>query len=284
MNFPDLGSNFGFKFANMAKVAKPSRIFRATGVMVIPVSGGQRLYSSTDMAQQTSVIVRLREMILQGELLPGERMPEAELAARLGVSRTPIRQALPALAQEGLLVPAGKRGYSVRAFTLQHSLDALRLRAVLEGVAARIVADRGPSPSALAALKSCLYEGDAIFANRVLEDEDELRYARMNERFHNLILEEAAMPLLDTLVERCNVVPFTAPLSIAFSTSSKDRMFDLLFYAHGQHHNIVQAIEAGQGDRAEFLFREHAHTQEQSQTPAGSGMPELAAASKARAA
>lgn len=205
-------------------------------------------------------------MILRGELLPGERLTEAQLAIRLGVSRTPVRQALPALAQEGLLVPAGKRGYSVRAFTMEHSLDALKLRSVLEGVAARTVAERGISPDALAALKACLSEGDSLFAERRLQDDDELRYAQMNERFHQVIVDEAGMGLLNVLMERCNVVPFTAPLSIAFSSTSKEKMFDLLFYAHRQHHAIVAAIEAGHGDRAEFLFREHAHTQIESQT------------------
>lgn len=217
------------------------------------------------MSQQTSVIVQLREMILQGQLQPGERMPETELAARLGVSRTPIRQALPALAQEGLLVSAGKRGYAVRAFTIEQTLEALHLRAVLEGIAARTLATRGASPELLAELKQCLSEGDAIFAQRTLDEDAESRYAQMNERFHQLIIEAAEAPLLASLLERCNVVPFAAPLSIAFSSSSKDRMFDLLFYAHGQHHSIVRAIEERQADRAEFLFREHAHTQEQSQ-------------------
>ena len=228
--------------------------------------GSTEVFLDIFMTQPSSVIVRLREMILRGELVPGERMPEAELATRLGVSRSPVRQALPALAQEGLLVPAGKRGYSVRAFTAQHSLDALRIRSVLEGFAARIVAERGASAALLAALKACLYEGDAIFANRVLADDDELRYAEMNARFHQLIMEASQVPLLESLTERCNLVPFTAPKSIAFSSSSKEKMFDFLFYAHGQHHNIVEAIEAGQGDRAEFLFREHAYTQEKSQT------------------
>jgi len=218
------------------------------------------------MSQQLSVIVRLREMILRGELLPGERMPEAELAARLGVSRTPVRQALPALAQEGLLVPAGKRGYSVREFTMTHSLEALKLRSVLEGVAARVVAENGISDDGLAALKACLAEGDALFTERRLGEDGEQRYAGMNERFHRLIVEEANVGLLNVLIERCNVVPFTAPLSIAFSRTSKERTFDLLFYAHRQHHAIVSAIEAGHGDRAEFLFREHAHTQVESQT------------------
>ena len=218
------------------------------------------------MSQQNTVVVRLREMILAGTLAPGERVTEAELASRLGVSRTPVRQALPALAQEGLLVTAGKRGYSVRAFTAQHSIEALRLRAVLEGFAARQVAQSPVPATLLSALKACLAEGDALFVNRQLHEDDELRYAQMNARFHALILEAARMPLLESLTGRCNLVPFTAPSSIAFSNANKERMFDFLFYAHRQHHSIVQAIESGQGDRAEFLFREHAYTQEQSQT------------------
>ena len=216
------------------------------------------------MNTHSTVVVQLREMVLSGELAPGERVTEAELATRLGVSRTPVRQALPALAQEGLLVSAGKRGYSVRAFTTQNSIEAVRVHALLEGFAARHVAEKGVSATVLSALKACLAEGDALFTQRQLQDDDELRYAQMNARFHALITEAANMPLLESLTERCNVVPFTAPLSVAFSNTNKERMFDFLFYAHRQHHAIVDAIEAGQGDRAEFLFREHAHTQEQS--------------------
>ncbi|MAL01880.1 MAG: GntR family transcriptional regulator [Alcaligenaceae bacterium] len=216
------------------------------------------------MNTHSTVVVQLREMVLSGELAPGERVTEAELATRLGVSRTPVRQALPALAQEGLLVSAGKRGYSVRAFTTQNSIEAVRVRALLEGFAARHVAEKGVSATVLSALKACLAEGDALFTQRQLQDDDELRYAQMNARFHALITEAANMPLLENLTERCNVVPFTAPLSVAFSNTNKERMFDFLFYAHRQHHAIVDAIEAGQGDRTEFLFREHAYTQEQS--------------------
>ena len=64
------------------------------------------------------VAQRIRELIVQGELPPGTRVAEAALAERLGVSRTPVRNALPALAGEGLLESAGKRGYSVRGFTI----------------------------------------------------------------------------------------------------------------------------------------------------------------------
>ncbi|MDX3904587.1 MAG: GntR family transcriptional regulator [Pigmentiphaga sp.] len=215
--------------------------------------------------QQTTTMLHIREMILRGELAPGERVREADLAARLGTSRTPVRQALPALAQEGLLVQSGARGFAVRAFSARECMEALHLRAALEGLAARALATHGADGDLLAALKDCLAQGDRIFEHRTLSDDDEIRYAEMNARFHSLILEGAQMPLLSNLVSRCNIVPFTDPLTLAFDTQRRDAMFDFLFYAHRQHHAIVSAIESGQADRAENLFREHAYTQVQSQ-------------------
>ena len=216
------------------------------------------------MLRPTSTTLQLREMILNGELAPDERLREAELALRLGTSRMPIRQALPVLAQEGLLVRSGQRGYAVRAFTPDESLDALRLRASLEGMAARTLAERGASPDILDGLRACLAEGDALFTERVITVDEELRYGEMNARFHALVLAGARIPLLEELAARCNLVPFAAPRAIAFAHLDKRTVFDLLFYAHRQHHSIVEAIAAGKGDRAEFLFRDHAVTQENS--------------------
>jgi GntR family transcriptional regulator of vanillate catabolism len=216
------------------------------------------------MKQQTVTMLRIREMILQGDLAPGERVREADLAVRLGISRMPVRQALPALAQEGLLVISGQRGYSVRAFTPQESLEALELRAALEGLAARALADRGASAELMAGLRACLADGDTIFAKRSIEEGDEFRYAEMNDRLHHLILDGSGRRLLAELAERCNAVPFIAPLSIVFHRADAAAIFQFLFYAHQQHHSIVDAIEARDGARAEFLFREHAFTQKRS--------------------
>src|SRR5262245_50237641 len=182
------------------------------------------------MNQQTVAMLRLREMVLRGELAAGERVPEAAVAKRLGLSRTPVRQALPALAQEGLLVAAGRRGYAVRRFAPQESLDALELRAALEGLAARAVAERGASAELLAALDACLAEGDVIvqeagFREAGLQERDELRYGAMNERFHDLIVAGAAKPLLADLAARCKRVPFVAPLTIAFDRSTLPEMY-----------------------------------------------------------
>ncbi len=209
-------------------------------------------------------IVRIREMILRGELAPGQRVAEAPLAELLGMSRTPVRQALPMLAQEGLLAEHGTRGFVVRAFTVDDVLDAIDVRAALEGLAARRVAERGASKALLRALRDCLEDGDAILDKRHVEESDEARYADMNQRFHALILNEAASPILAEAVERNNRVPFAGPQALAFDGGQLDRMYDQLRYAHHQHHSLVEAFERGQGARAESLMREHAHVVEES--------------------
>ena len=209
-------------------------------------------------------IVRIREMILRGELAPGQRVAEAPLAELLGMSRTPVRQALPMLAQEGLLAEHGTRGFVVRAFTDDDVLDAIDVRAALEGLAARRVAERGASKALLRALRDCLEDGDAILDKRHVEESDEARYADMNQRFHALILTEAASPILADAVERNNRVPFAGPQALAFDRGQLDRMYDQLRYAHHQHHSLVEAFERGQGARAESLMREHAHVVEES--------------------
>ncbi len=135
--------------------------------------------------------VSVREMILRGRLKPGQRVTEVMLAQLLGMSRTPVRQALPVLAREGLLVESGTRGYLVRTFTRSDILDAIDLRGVLEGFAVRRIAERGASPDLLQQLRACLEEGDQIFRKRHLVDTDEAAYAAMNDRFHTALLEEA---------------------------------------------------------------------------------------------
>src|SRR6516225_11529184 len=137
--------------------------------------------------QLTQAIVRIREMILRAELAPGQRVAEAPLADRLGMSRTPVRQALPLLAQEGLLSEHETRGYVVRGFSRADILDAIDLRGVLEGLAARRVAEQGASRAMLEALRECLAEGDQILAEGHVADKAEALYVDMNVRFHQLI-------------------------------------------------------------------------------------------------
>ena len=93
----------------------------------------------------SEAVVRLREMILNGKLAPGQRVAEAPLADLLGMSRTPVRQALALLAQEGLLVENETRGYLVRAFR--------RPRHVTCTAASRMATPSSPSAASRKATK-----------------------------------------------------------------------------------------------------------------------------------
>jgi GntR family transcriptional regulator of vanillate catabolism len=209
--------------------------------------------------RQARVTVRLREMILRGELTPGERITEIDIAKRLGVSRTPIRQALPALAQEGLLTLAGARGYMVRAFTVREVIDAIDVRGMLEGLAGRLVAERGATRGLVRDLHACLDDGDAIFAKDAHAAGDESRYADMNARFHALIVAAAGSNVVADAIAFNDRVPFAAAKSFAFDKANRVANFAILRYAHRQHHAIVQALENGEGARVEALLREHTH-------------------------
>ena len=206
---------------------------------------------------ESRVAQRIRELIVEGELPPGTRVAEAAIAERLGVSRTPVRNALPALASEGLLEPAGKRGYAVRNFTTEDSYKATEIRCVLEGFAARELAARKDRGAIVEELREVLREGDAIFAKGHVVKDDEQSYAHMNGRFHDLIVGGARDPLLKDLVQRVYSVPFVAPNVVAFKRVPLDEIYPVLVSGHHQHHAIVDAIEAGQPDIAESLMRGH---------------------------
>src|ERR1044071_5528762 len=96
-----------------------------------------------DVASQTArAFIGIRELLLLGEFARGERISELPLAARLGMSRTPIRLALERLAHIGLLESTSTGGFTVREFTLAEVRDAIEVRGILEGTAARLAAER----------------------------------------------------------------------------------------------------------------------------------------------
>ncbi|MFK7733675.1 MAG: GntR family transcriptional regulator [Pseudomonadales bacterium] len=212
----------------------------------------------------TTLLKRIREMILSGELSPGARITELGLAETLGVSRTPVRNVLPVLASEGYLEAVGKRGFAVKQFDLQESLDVLELRATLEGVAARYLVNRGISSQVLSALEECLDAGDALFRKRYLTVEDEEIYGAMNARFHQTIVEHCGSQPLINMIESLNKKPFIGPSVVVFDQVGLDQAFETLFRAHGQHHDLVEALNAGDGSRAEAIFREHGNAQRHS--------------------
>jgi len=209
-------------------------------------------------SQQTQAVLRIREMILRHTLRPGERVVEARLATALGMSRTPVRQALPLLAQEGLLTRQSTRGYVVRHFTATDIIDAIGIRSVLEGMAVRQVTEKSASTQCLATLNACLDEGDAILGKPCITVEDEVRYAEMNARFHRAIISDACSPVLEDALERNSRIPFAGAHAIAFGHNPPGQVHAMLRHAHQQHHTIVECIRRGHSARAEALMREHA--------------------------
>lgn len=205
--------------------------------------------------------LKIKQMILTEELAPGERVTEVGLSERLGVSRTPIRSILPRLAAEGFLQPLGRRGYTVANFGDEELLDALDLRASLEGLAAAQLARRGADSEVLASLRYCLACGDKIFSKGHLSLEDEAAYGEMNEQFHDLIVGSAPASYLKSFVDRLNQVPFLAPGVIAFDRIGLHKAYEHLMLAHTTHHAIVEAIIERDAARVEALFREHGRQQ-----------------------
>src|SRR6478609_10934022 len=158
-------------------------------------------------------LLRLRELILSGQFAPGERMSELPLVERLGVSRTPLRLALAELEHEGLLRGLEGGGYVVREFTKSDISDAIELRGVLEGTAARFAAERGVARRDLRALASINAEISELVHRIDYESFEE--YVDLNERFHERLLKMAASPMLDRALESIVSLPFAGP-SAAF--------------------------------------------------------------------
>ena len=211
--------------------------------------------ANEEVSQTARAFIGLRELLLRGELRRGERISEVPLAARLGVSRTPIRMALERLAHLGLLDVGPSGGFLVREFTVDEVRDAIELRAVLEGTAARLAAERLGGDAELAALRR--WRDDVAKHSRLTVDTlgD---YMDGNEALHAAIVDLAKNKLLRRLLEQANSLPFAAPSAMVFPTSMLDAANETLAIAQEQHRGIVHAIEHGEGTRAEHLAREHA--------------------------
>lgn len=208
--------------------------------------------------QQTAkALLGLRDLILTGEIEPGERLSEVALSERLSVSRTPLRAALQRIEQEGLvtLIPSG--GYAVRSFSRQEVIDAIELRGVLEGTAARLAAERGVTPQRLKAIREVVTHLDEVLLAEAHAMDFE-RYEALNGKFHRLLWDLAGSEVLRHEIERMTSLPFASPNAFVNTESNAPAFYRTLVVAQAQHKAIVSAIELREGARAEALAREHA--------------------------
>ena len=134
--------------------------------------------------------------------------------------------------------------------------DAIELRGVLEGTAARFAAERGTPARDLAALRAT-NETIKTLVHRADYESFE-RYLRLNEAFHARLLKMARSPLLVRSLEGIVSLPFAGPSAFVFAQAELPASRDILVIAYRHHTGLIDAIERRQGARAESLAREHA--------------------------
>lgn len=188
---------------------------------------------------------RLRAMILDNQLPPGAQRLEAELALELGLSRTPVREAMLRLQADGLVTVTPRHGMRVAAVSPADMREIYDVLESLEPMAAELVARRGLKPAALAPLRRAC---DAM--ETALGREDRPAWARADEAFHRGLLDLCGNGRLASMVMQ------------VWEQSHRARMFTLNLRplpaaSTAEHRAITEAIAAGDADGARETFRLH---------------------------
>lgn len=200
----------------------------------------------------------LRELILAGDFAPGEWLREHVVSARLQTSRTPTRLALQILEQEGLLKFYPNRGFCVEKFTMQEVVDAIEVRGTLEGMAARLAAQRGISADFEKDINDCIQRGNQIVEGKIFNESVLQNWSKMNSKFHELIVAATGNRALTSAVKYNNRVPLVSA-GTKFFSSQPDLVRSMVDRAQKDHTDIVDAIISRDASRAEYLMREHGH-------------------------
>ena len=185
----------------------------------------------------------IRQAILDGRLEPGSPLKEQQLAHELGISRTPVREALLMLQAEGLIVTTPNRSAVVREHDADDLKDLYQLRALLEGYAARQAATRISSEELDRLNDSC-----ARFD--VISRDDVRELVRENLHFHSTILDAAGSERLSWMVQKVIELPLVYKSYIWYSPDQTR------ISAH-HHRQITTALRARDAERAELIMREH---------------------------
>ncbi|WP_425090808.1 GntR family transcriptional regulator [Tropicimonas sp. S265A] len=193
-------------------------------------------------SQGQDAYARLLDDIRQRKLVPGARMLESEIAARLGISRTPVREAIRQMEADGLVVHIPRSGARIRTLEYSEVNELYEMRAVLEGTAARL--------SARAASEVELAELDAI--NTEMKDalDDMERLYRLNRQFHDALLNAARNRYLSKSLEGLK----KTLLILGPSTMEEGERASL---AVAEHADMIDALRARDGAGAEAAMRRH---------------------------
>lgn len=180
----------------------------------------------------------LRQAILKGELKPGERLMEIQLAQRLGVSRTPIREAIRKLELEGLVLMVPRKGAEVAKITEKSMQDVLEVRRALEGLAIQLACGRITKEE----IKE-LEEKKKQFEEVVKKEEDVVKMAEADEAFHTVIYNATLNNRLITILNNLREQMYRYRLEYLKDTSLHEKI--LL-----EHEEILRSVSKRQEEKA----------------------------------
>jgi DNA-binding GntR family transcriptional regulator len=186
----------------------------------------------------------IRAMILGGRLRPGGRLVEESLSAELGVSRVPVREALLALSAQGLVHIEPRRGATVAAVTPKIVAELVEVRALLEGLNARLAAQRH-DPEIVAELRDTLKRGNAAAQSGTREE-----LANLNAEFHERLAEASRNSVLSDVMRGLR-----ERTSLAFAINGRARARE----DWAEHSGILAAVIAGDSELAALLANRHVH-------------------------
>jgi DNA-binding GntR family transcriptional regulator len=188
------------------------------------------------------VVRELRQAILSGRLKPGERLIEGHLADELGVSRNPVREAIRALASEGLIEVTARRGAAVATMTEQEARETIEVRALLEGQNARLAARR-QDRQIIKRIEAVLNKGTAAVAAKRFDQLFDL-----NQQFHGELAAAGQNTVLGDLLQRLR--ERTGMLFAPMDPGRQARSWE-------EHAAILRAIIQGDERTAAALAAEH---------------------------
>ncbi|HHW98360.1 MAG TPA: GntR family transcriptional regulator [Firmicutes bacterium] len=190
------------------------------------------------------VFEHLREAIIKGKLRPGERLMEMQLADEMGVSRTPVREAIRKLELEGLVIMIPRRGAYVADLSIKDVAETFEIRSALEALAASLAAERITPEEAEEMERILVRIGAAI------EEDDMQQLVALDEEYHNLLYKasrnDRLMQILNNLreqIQRFRVTTLAVP----------GRVRGVL----QEHRNIAEAISERNAELAHQLALEH---------------------------
>ncbi|MDP3890320.1 GntR family transcriptional regulator [Nocardioides sp.] len=197
-------------------------------------------------SMQGRVIAEMRTRIIGGQMEPGASLSEIALAEEFGVSRTPVREALKQLQTEGLVEIRPRVGTFVTIPTRREITELFEMKELLEGAAARLLAQRGRVPE-IDRLEENLRQADAA-----VDRDDRDRYAELVQEFHDLIIVGADNGKLEAHY-RMLMNQLAYPRLVTTSLSQPGRALQ----SDREHHTVLELIVAKDGDSAERVMREH---------------------------